>query len=269
MAQLRPLLSPRLRRDGLTWDETAPLLAKLHIDFLREAVVSANVQPVIAKLKAAAYQKPAMRKLVSSENLKSLLLTCLEPVLVSPVKKLSSCPEALYELVVSDDDLISAPDAQNNFHCCGAAKKKKPEASEAGKNHLRDLALQLQEEAAKNREKEAARASEEEAAKKKEEAAAAARKSFDDGSSQDIFSDLTSDLQLRNPSTEDASDDALISASDDVSDDDLIDASVVLNILYSYGFNSRSIEGVLADLQSDKQRPPAVHFSASPQAVRI
>ena len=152
----------------------------------------------------------------------------------------------------------------------GAAKKKKPEASEAGKNHLRDLALQLQEETAKNREKSAARASEEEAAKKKEEAAAAARKSFDDGSSQDIFSDLTSDLQLRtNPPIGDASDDGLISASDDVSDDDLIDASAVLNILYSYGFNSRSIEGVLADLQSDKQRPPAVHFSASPQAVRI
>ena len=60
----------------------------------------------------------------------------------------------------------------------GAAKKKKPEASEAGKNHLRDLALQLQEETAKNREKSAARASEEEAAKKKEEASAVARKSF-------------------------------------------------------------------------------------------
>jgi hypothetical protein len=47
------------------------------------------VQPVIAKLKATACQKPAMRKLLSSENLQILLRTCLEPV--SPVTKLSSC----------------------------------------------------------------------------------------------------------------------------------------------------------------------------------
>jgi len=131
IAQLRPLLSPRLRQDGLTWEETAPLLAKLHIDFLRKAVDTANVQSVIAKLKAAAYQKPAMRKLVSSENLQSLKTPCqkadrplsnsshhaLRLRRRSPVKKLSSCPEALYELVVSDDDLISASIAQNNFHC--------------------------------------------------------------------------------------------------------------------------------------------------------
>jgi hypothetical protein len=261
-AQLRPLLSPTLRQDGLTWDEAAPLLAKLHIDFLRKAVATTNVQPVIAKLKAAAYQKPAMRKLVSSEHRQSLLLTCLEPV--SPAKKLSSCPEALFELVVSDDDLISASGAQNNFRCSGAAQKQ--QAEEEGKNHLRDLALQLQEEAAKKMEKEAVRASEEEAAKKKEEEAAVARKSFDDGSNQEIFSDLTSDLRT-NPPSGDASDDGLLSASDDVSDDDLIDASAVLNILYSYGFNSWSIEGVLADPQSNKRHPPAVHISASPQAV--
>ena len=263
-AQLRPLLSPSLHQDGLTWDEAAPLLAKLHIDFLRKAVATTNVQPVIAKLKAAAYQKPAMRKLASSEHRQSLLLTCLESV--SPAKKLSSCPEALFELVVSDDDLISASGAQNNFRCCGAAQKN---AEEEGKNHLRDLALQLQEEAAKKRDKEAVRASEEEAAEKKEEEAAVARKGFDDdGSNQEIFSDLTSDLQLRtNPPIGDASDDGLISASDDVSDDDLIDASAVLNILYSYGFNSWSIEGVLADPQSDKRHPPAVHISALPQAV--
>jgi hypothetical protein len=104
------------------------------------------MQPVIVKLKAAAYQKPAMRKLASSENLQSLLLTCPEPV--SPFKKLSSC------------------NTQDKFCCCSAAKKA---AEEAGKNHLHDLALQLQEEAAKKREKEAGRAREEEAAKEKEE----------------------------------------------------------------------------------------------------
>ena len=266
-AQLRPLLSPSLRQDGLTWDEAAPLLAKLHIDFLRKAVATANVQPVIAKLKAAAYQKPAMRKLAPpSEHLQSLLLTRLQPV--SAAKKLSSCPEALFERVVSNDDLISTSGAQNKLRCCDAADKKK--AEEAGKNHLRDLALQLQEEEAKNWEIEAARACEEEAAKQKEEEAAVARNSFDDGSSKDSFSDLTSDPQLRtNPPTGDASDDGLISASDDVSDDDLIDPSAVLNILYSYGFNSWSIEGVLAHPQSDKRHPPAVHICGSPQAVKI
>ena len=179
IAQLRPLLSPRLRRDGLTWDETAPLLAKLHIDFLRKAVDTANVQSVIAKLKAAAYQKPAMRKLVSSENLQSLKTPCqkadrplsnsshhaLRLRRRSPVKKLSSCTETLFEFV-ADDGHISASGSQDKFRCCAAAKKA---AEEAGKNHLHDLALQLQEEAAKKREKEAARAREEEAAKKKEE----------------------------------------------------------------------------------------------------
>ena len=163
IAQLQPLLQPSLRQDGLTWDETAPILAKLHIDFLRKAVATANIQPVIAKLKAAAYQRPAMRKLAPSENLQGLLLTCPEPV--SPVKKLSSCTEALFEFV-ADDGHISASGSQDKFRCCAAAKKA---AEEAGKNHLHDLALQLQEEAAKKREKEAARAREEEAAKKKEE----------------------------------------------------------------------------------------------------
>jgi uncharacterized protein (DUF2267 family) len=164
IAQLQPLLQRSLRQDGLTWDEAAPILSKLHIDFLRKALATANMQPVIVKLKAAAYQKPAMRKLASSENLQSLLLMCPEPV--SPVKKLSSCTEALFELVASDDDHIFASGAQDKFCCCSAAKKA---AEEAGKNHLHELALQLQEEAAKKREKEAGRAREEEAAKEKEE----------------------------------------------------------------------------------------------------
>jgi len=151
MVKLQALLQPSLRQDGL-WDEAAPILAKLHIGFLRNAVATANVQSVIAKLKAAAYKNPAMRKLASaasSVNLQSLLLTCPEPI--SPVKTLPS-PEAL----------ISPSGAQIKFCCCGEAKKA---AEEAGKNHLRDLALQLQEESAKKREEAAARAREEEAAK--------------------------------------------------------------------------------------------------------
>jgi hypothetical protein len=82
-AQLQHLLQPRLCEDGLTWDEAASLLAKLHINFLRQAVATGNVQPVLAKLKAGAYQQPAMRKVGSAENLpvlQKMLLTLPEPV---------------------------------------------------------------------------------------------------------------------------------------------------------------------------------------------
>jgi hypothetical protein len=64
--QLQPLLQPRLHLDFLTFDEAAPLLAKMDIEFLRTALTTGNVQPVLTKLKAAAYQKPEMRKLLSS-----------------------------------------------------------------------------------------------------------------------------------------------------------------------------------------------------------
>jgi len=77
IAHLQPLLQPRLHVDDLTLDEAAPLLAKMEIDFLRTTLTTGNVQPVLTKLKAAAYQEPEMRKLGSSsagENqLQSLL----------------------------------------------------------------------------------------------------------------------------------------------------------------------------------------------------
>jgi hypothetical protein len=57
IAQLQPLL------DGLTWDEAAPLLAKMDNDFLQTALTTGNVQPVLTKLKAAEYHRPEMRKL--------------------------------------------------------------------------------------------------------------------------------------------------------------------------------------------------------------
>ena len=63
MAQLQHMMQARLLPDGLSPDEAAPLLAKMHIDFLQTALVTANLQPVLAKLKAAAYQKsPEMLK---------------------------------------------------------------------------------------------------------------------------------------------------------------------------------------------------------------
>ena len=100
---------------------------------------------------------------------------------------------------------------------------------------------------------------------------------FDEGSSKDILADLTFDIQQpANPPTEDLTEDlsdvSLISASDDVHDDDLIDASDVLKILHSYGFDSESIEDILSDLKSEQRQPLAMHIShisASPQAAII
>lgn len=68
ISKLQPLLSPRLRQDGLTPDEAAPLLAKIHIKFLRQAGATANWQ-VLTKLITAEYQKPALKKLRSSLSL--------------------------------------------------------------------------------------------------------------------------------------------------------------------------------------------------------
>ena len=70
--QLQPLLQPRLHLDGLTLDEAEPLLAKMDINFLRTAFTTGNVQPVLTKLKAAAYQRPEMRKLLSSPGSSSV-----------------------------------------------------------------------------------------------------------------------------------------------------------------------------------------------------
>jgi hypothetical protein len=216
LVQLRPLMLERLHEDGLTWDEVAPLLAKLNIDFLRKAIATSNVQVVLAKLKAAAYKKPEMRKLGSSENrLENMFLT-LGP---SPLKSSSSCPASLFRLVtedVSDDEFISASGAQKILRLTG----------------------------------------------------------FDEGSSKDILADLTSHIQQpANPPTEDLTEDlsdvSLISASDDVYDDDLIDASDVLKILHSYGFDSGSIEDILSDLKSEERQSLAMYISPSSQAAII
>ena len=70
--QLHPLLQPHLNPDGLTLDEVGPLLAKMDINFLQTALTSGNVQPVLTKLKAAAYQRPEMRKLLFSPSSSSV-----------------------------------------------------------------------------------------------------------------------------------------------------------------------------------------------------
>ena len=55
--ELQPLLLPRLAQVRFTWDEAVLLLTKFHIDILRTSVATANVQPVLATLRAAAYRK--------------------------------------------------------------------------------------------------------------------------------------------------------------------------------------------------------------------
>ena len=98
--QLQPLLQPRLLQDGLPSDEVAPLLSKMHIDFLQTALTTANLQPVIVKLKAAAYQKPVLQKAGSSERrLQSAQLAQLQPVLLPHLQQMGrSWDDALAEL---------------------------------------------------------------------------------------------------------------------------------------------------------------------------
>jgi len=100
VAWLLPLLQPRLLQDGLCPDEAAPLLAKMHIDALQRALATGNLQPVLAKLKAAAYQRPAMKKLGSSENLlQRMLLAQLQPALLPALEQRGlSWGDALPEL---------------------------------------------------------------------------------------------------------------------------------------------------------------------------
>ena len=88
VARLLPLLQPRLLQDGLCPDVAAPLLAKVHIDVLQRALATGNLQPVLAKLKAAAYQRPAIKKLGSSDNLlQCMLLAQLQPVLLPALEQ--------------------------------------------------------------------------------------------------------------------------------------------------------------------------------------
>jgi hypothetical protein len=71
IADLQRLLQPHLGVAGLALDEFAPLLGKLDKDFLQKALDTGNVQPVLTKLKAAAYQRPEMSKLQSSSGAES------------------------------------------------------------------------------------------------------------------------------------------------------------------------------------------------------
>jgi hypothetical protein len=77
IAQLQPLLQHRCHVACLTLDEAAPLLAKMGTDFLQTALTTGNVQPVLTKLKAAAYKKPEFRELGYSSAGENQLLSLL------------------------------------------------------------------------------------------------------------------------------------------------------------------------------------------------
>lgn len=70
IASLKPILQPRLSEYDISWDEAAPVLDRLTIGLLSTALADANVQPVLAKLRAAAYLSPSLKKLGSSDDLR-------------------------------------------------------------------------------------------------------------------------------------------------------------------------------------------------------
>jgi len=100
IAQLQPLLQPRLDQDGISWDEASPLLGQMPLDALQRALATTNVQPVWAKLRAAAYKRPALRKLGSSENLlQQKLIAQLQPALLPHLQEMGlSWDDALPEV---------------------------------------------------------------------------------------------------------------------------------------------------------------------------
>jgi hypothetical protein len=73
LASLKPILQPRLGEYDVSWDEAAPVLDRLAIGLLSTALADANVQPVLAKLRAAAYLSPPLQKLGSSDDLRKKL----------------------------------------------------------------------------------------------------------------------------------------------------------------------------------------------------
>jgi len=88
IAELQPLLQARLCLAGLTSDEATPLLAKMDKDLLQRALTTGDVQPVMTKLKAAAYQRPEMNKLgASSRNM-------LQNLLLAPGNQMPPRPSA-------------------------------------------------------------------------------------------------------------------------------------------------------------------------------
>jgi membrane protein involved in colicin uptake len=65
LAQLQPILQPHLHVEGLTFDEAAPLLAKMDTDFLRTALATGNVQPVLqAELRKLGYSSAGEHQLL-------------------------------------------------------------------------------------------------------------------------------------------------------------------------------------------------------------
>jgi hypothetical protein len=73
IASLKPILQPRLGEYDISWDDAAPVLDRLTIGLLSTALADANLQPVLAKLRAAAYLSPSLKKLGSSDDVRKKL----------------------------------------------------------------------------------------------------------------------------------------------------------------------------------------------------
>eukprot|EP00802_Teleaulax_amphioxeia_P009677 Tamp_09697.p1 GENE.Tamp_09697~~Tamp_09697.p1 ORF type:complete len:546 (+),score=103.33 Tamp_09697:31-1638(+) len=76
--QLKGKLSVRLAEDGIPWDDAVPILNQMSLEVLRAAQGTGEFQPVLAKLKAAGFKQPVMKKVGSSDNMIKLRLQQLE-----------------------------------------------------------------------------------------------------------------------------------------------------------------------------------------------
>ena len=76
--QLKSKLSVRLAEDGIPWDDAVPILNQMSLEVLRAAQGTGEFQPVLAKLKAAGFKQPVMKKVGSSDNMIKLRLQQLE-----------------------------------------------------------------------------------------------------------------------------------------------------------------------------------------------
>ena len=63
---------------GIAWDDAVPILHQLSTEVLRTAQGTGDFQPVLAKLKAAGFKRPVMKKVGSSDNLIKARLLALE-----------------------------------------------------------------------------------------------------------------------------------------------------------------------------------------------
>lgn len=95
VSRLQPLLEPRLSENSISWDEALPILDKLNVDLLTTALRTGNLLPVLAKLRAAAYQKPklGLGQVVGSECMESIIRQQGMQHSAAPNQEMSAAPK--------------------------------------------------------------------------------------------------------------------------------------------------------------------------------